>query len=576
MRVKRSFFLLSLITCLVLGLGLIWSLRLTWLPWLLAQALPHLSIDRMRYEEAKWEGQTITFFHLTLQHGAHRLYMDTLKVRLALQPSLFIHYARYEQDTAKSSAPPEPKSTPLSSSAQWLNRFSNIDTLFIQALEGPAQTCLQVRKVRSTWEVHITSPYGLLRLMAYQKAQVLSIFAPAARLETSKSFLSWKALKAQLRYRDTLTLQIHLDSVILYHPRLAATPLKYDSVGAAIESFARDTTWTFRLMPLALPLKAQVTLQYTRPNAFYLHLEIPSQPHTSWIRAFPQGFFAVLDKAQLQGESELKLDLLYDPRQPDTLSLEINWKPQGFGIKRWVGRNPLTLREPFTYTPWRSARHIRLGPENPNYLTYHQIHPYALFAILHSEDGGFFYHQGFHKELFLKAMLENWRCRCFRRGAGTITMQLVRNLLLTRQKTLARKVEEILLTALIERFHLLSKERILELYLNMVEWGPEVYGLSEAAQFYFAKSPYELSLSEAIFLGLILPSPRAYRYYINDSTQCAKASLGPAYEKIGYYVTQANYLPPESLATVGPQYSCLRGPARRIFLPPDSLSDLNE
>jgi hypothetical protein len=280
-----------------------------------------------------------------------------------------------------------------------------------------------------------------------------------------------------------------------------------------------------------------------------------------------------LSQARLEGTSEIDLRLTYDPCLPDTLDLQVSWKTEGFRIVAWPPPSPLQLQGPFVYRPWRSSRALPLSPENPNYLSYHQIHPYVLFAILHSEDGSFFYHQGFNKELFLKAMLENWRCKCYRRGAGTITMQLVRNLLLSRQKTLARKIEEICLTALVERFRLLSKQRILELYLNMAEWGPDVYGLAEASQFYFAKSPYDLTLAEAIFLGLLLPTPRNYRYFIDDSTHCAKKSLESAFRKIGYFVMKANYLPEDSLTSLSPSQACLRGPARRIFLPPDSLGE---
>lgn len=208
-----------------------------------------------------------------------------------------------------------------------------------------------------------------------------------------------------------------------------------------------------------------------------------------------------MGQAQLEGTSALTLQLRYDPALPETLALDIDWRPEGFAVRAWPGRSPLLLRESFVYHPYRSNRQILLSPENPDYLTFRQITPYVLHAVLHSEDGLFFYHRGFQKDRFLQAVRENWRCRCFRRGAGTITMQLVRNLLLTREKTLARKVEEILLTALIERFGLLSKQRIAELYFNMVEWGPEVYGLTEAAHFYFAKPPPRPDYSRGYFSG---------------------------------------------------------------------------
>jgi hypothetical protein len=100
-----------------------------------------------------------------------------------------------------------------------------------------------------------------------------------------------------------------------------------------------------------------------------------------------------------------------------------------------------------------------------------------------------------------------------------------------------------------------------------------VYGLTEASEFYFAKSPYDLTLAEAIFLGLILPSPKNYRYFIDDSTHCARKSLESAFQRVGYFVSKANFVPEDSLRDLTPSQACLKGPARRIFLPPDSLAE---
>jgi len=90
-------------------------------------------------------------------------------------------------------------------------------------------------------------------------------------------------------------------------------------------------------------------------------------------------------------------------------------------------------------------------------------------------------------------------------GASTITMQLAKNLFLSRDRTMSRKLEELFFTWYLESYF--SKEEILELYLNVVEFGPSVYGIVDAAHHYFGREPYELNLVESVFLIKLLPSP---------------------------------------------------------------------
>src|SRR6185295_15378504 len=106
----------------------------------------------------------------------------------------------------------------------------------------------------------------------------------------------------------------------------------------------------------------------------------------------------------------------------------------------------------------------------------------------------------------------NYKAGKFVRGGSTISMQLVKNVFLTRNKTIARKIEEALIVWLIENNRLSSKERMYEVYLNLIEWGPNVYGIGEASRFYFYKSPADLSLAESIFLAMIVPRPKGFKY----------------------------------------------------------------
>jgi len=135
-----------------------------------------------------------------------------------------------------------------------------------------------------------------------------------------------------------------------------------------------------------------------------------------------------------------------------------------------------------------------------------QISPYLIQSVVEAEDARFFDHRGFDWENIWKALLTDLWERRFAVGGSTLTQQVARNLFLSPARTPIRKLKEAVLTHHLERD--LTKARILELYLNIVEWGPGVYGADAAAQKYFNKSAAELRLSEAVRLAAALPNPR--------------------------------------------------------------------
>jgi membrane peptidoglycan carboxypeptidase len=129
-----------------------------------------------------------------------------------------------------------------------------------------------------------------------------------------------------------------------------------------------------------------------------------------------------------------------------------------------------------------------------------------------SEDPTFYSNHGFVQESLRKSIATDFKQKKFKRGGSTISMQLVKNTFLSRQKTLARKIEEILIVWLIENDNIMTKDRMLEVYFNIVEWGNNVYGIGEASRFYFGKSPSQLTLGESIYLASILPHPKTGLY----------------------------------------------------------------
>lgn len=171
------------------------------------------------------------------------------------------------------------------------------------------------------------------------------------------------------------------------------------------------------------------------------------------------------------------------------------------------GTDPLGLAGEFAWrvpAPGGQGRLVRVGPSNPDFVALAQLPHHVTRAITTSEDGGFFAHAGFDFEEIRKALAE--RADSGRvRGASTITQQIAKNLFLTGERTLSRKVREAVLTAALEAS--LSKSRLLEIYLNIVEWGPGLHGIGPAARHYFGKDARDITPREAAFLASVIPRP---------------------------------------------------------------------
>ena len=137
------------------------------------------------------------------------------------------------------------------------------------------------------------------------------------------------------------------------------------------------------------------------------------------------------------------------------------------------------------------------------------ISPYLIKAVLIAEDDKFWSHKGFDLDAIRKALEKDLDKGKFKFGGSTISQQLVKNLYLTPSKNPLRKAKEAIITWRMEKA--LSKRRILELYLNIVEWGEGIFGIEVAAQHYYGKPSGALSPQESARLAAVLPNPRRYR-----------------------------------------------------------------
>lgn len=164
---------------------------------------------------------------------------------------------------------------------------------------------------------------------------------------------------------------------------------------------------------------------------------------------------------------------------------------------------------------WQGKEHsYLLGPKNRYWTPSGRIPPEMKWAVILAEDDNFYKHDGIDVKAIKQAIKHDLEKKSLARGASTITQQVAKNIFLSREKTITRKLKEVYLAWRMEQE--LTKGRILELYLNVVELGPMVYGIGHGSRYYFGKSPAALTPRESAFLAAMLPGPRvAYNPYRN-------------------------------------------------------------
>lgn len=337
-------------------------------------------------------------------------------------------------------------------------------------------------------------------------------------------------------------------NLLINQPKIAANDIvvKEASIDARIlvgENYvALDSSSVVYLGNVAL----NPFLKYTVfPHKIY-EMKIRTNPQKAQdiFNAFPTGLFESLEGIKVQGKLKYDLNFYLDSSQPD--SVKFNSSLTGsddFKILSFGKTNFQKINGEFIYTPYEKGKPVRdliVGPANPNYTSISQISPNLQHALMTSEDPSFYSHHGFVEESIRQSIATNFKAKSFKRGGSTISMQLVKNVFLNRQKNLARKIEEILIVWLIENEHLSTKQRMYEVYLNIIEWGRNIYGIGEAAHYYFDKSPSDLTLGESIYLAHIVPKPKASLYaWQSDGT--LKPYLLGYYNLIGGLMARRGY-----------------------------------
>lgn len=160
-----------------------------------------------------------------------------------------------------------------------------------------------------------------------------------------------------------------------------------------------------------------------------------------------------------------------------------------------------------------------------NYITYDEIPNQLINSVICTEDPNFWEHHGIDSFFIGYALDSNIKNNKITRGASTITMQLVRNLFLHHNRTIMRKLEEAIITTLLENYFQIDKKTIFEIYINIIEFAPKIYGIKEASSFYFNKRPSELTLIENLVLTYIIPRPKHFLDALESRSMQLKQNL---------------------------------------------------
>ena len=240
---------------------------------------------------------------------------------------------------------------------------------------------------------------------------------------------------------------------------------------------------------------------------------MPLQDCGAAARSIPRALLPRLEGLQLDGAMWFEASLVVDLANPKGLKLRVDGDTEACRVVRLGGGIDIRelLSPYFVHHPTEPELGLRedisVGPGTAHWVRSAHIPRFVKAAAIVTEDRGFYDHKGVRWDLVARGLKLNLERGRFVYGGSTITQQLVKNVYLTREKTLSRKLEELIIAWEMERT--LSKDQILTLYVNLIEYGRNIYGLRQAAHFYFGTEPASLSPAEASFIMGLKPYPKA-------------------------------------------------------------------
>ena len=464
------------------------------------------------------------------------------------------------------------------------NHFLNLGIIQLSMIDKKLSSVIQVQssEVNQQWQFSgLANPGERQADITFSRLDQGNIVLPYL-LERFNLKVGFNSLRLQLNNVsfDDDELRINgsasIDSFMVDHAKISKRDVmipkaKFDYayvIGSNYISLDSSTSFVFN----DFTIHPFIKFQNGPDTIFYLSVRTEKTEAQKFINALPEGLFSHVKGMEATGSFSYRLDFIYNENHPNDMVFESKLEKDKLKITRYGEANLSKLNNEFTYLPTENGRSLRpvfVGLANPYYTPLDQISTLLKKTVLTTEDPSFYWHHGFVTEAFRQSIVKNIRTGRFKRGASTLSMQLTKNVFLTREKTISRKLEEILLVFILENNYICTKDRMFEVYLNIIEWGPDVYGIGEASQFYFNKKPIDLTLSESLFLATIIPGPKHFMWrFGKDGTP--KPFLERTYRFLSNLMIIRNLLIPED--TLGLTHKVvITGPARKYIIKNDSL-----
>lgn len=384
---------------------------------------------------------------------------------------------------------------------------------------------------------------------------LISPFVPQLPLyESEKGTIGAKLdLVASSTDRVALEGSFRIRELALAHERIAAEPIRHINLdlrgkGAWFPAQRRLAIDDGLIRIDKARLRVEGELERT-PEHYRIDLtaKLPPTECNDVVGAVPEDLLRSLSGFSWSGTWSAASRVSLDSRDLEATELSIRVRNLCTfeRIPRWVRVE--RFQEPFRHRviePDDTVFQMITGPGTDTWVAASDVSPFMAPAVISHEDGAFYDHGGFAPWAIRDALVRNLEEGRYVVGASTISMQLAKNLYLQRDKTLARKAQEVILTWWLE--NALTKDEILELYLNVIEYGPSVYGLKQAAGYYFGRLPYELSPAEAAFLACMLPSPK--RYHVSYERGALTRSMRSRMRRLLEHMAKRERIGAEALA----------------------------
>lgn len=390
--------------------------------------------------------------------------------------------------------------------------------------DGQLMSTININDGAATWHfaghMHPSDKDIDIKLYADGKKVELPFIEKRFRLKVNFDTLSTRLSKVEHGNGETRIYGYWgVKNLLINHPGLSSSDIVVPSAGIDANVFVGnnyvsiDSSSTIYLKKIS----AHPYIKYTLNPVKIYELKVT----TGWLDAedlfnsFPSGMFDSLEGMQVAGKLNYRLNVFLNAAHPDDVVFDSRLDKNDFRIISYGKTNLEKLNSVFTYTPYEKGKPMPsriVGPENPDFTPLEDISPNLRNAVMTAEDPSFYKNHGFVEESIRKSLATDYKQKKFKRGGSTISMQLVKNTFLSREKTLTRKIEEILIVWMIENNQIMTKDRMLEVYFNIIEWGRNVYGIGEASRYYFGKTPSQLTVGESIYLASIVPHPKTGLY----------------------------------------------------------------